>query len=50
VNKPLKVRCGRFFIRLAAPQEGKYPEWVSKGETVVVACQDSTRLEMGPRP
>ncbi len=22
VNKPLKVRCGRFFIRLAAPQEG----------------------------
>ena len=50
VNKALKVRCGRWFIRLAAPQEGRYPEWVSKGETVVVACQDSTRLDMGPGP
>jgi hypothetical protein len=50
VNKPLKVRCGRWFIRLAAPQEGgRYPEWVSAGETVIVPCQESTRLEMGPR-
>jgi eukaryotic-like serine/threonine-protein kinase len=49
VNKPLKVRCGRWFIRLAAPQEGRYPEWVSTGETVLVACQDSTKLDMGGR-
>ncbi len=51
VNKPLKVRCGRWYVRLAAPQEGgRYPEWVSPGETVLVACQDATRLEMPRRP
>ncbi len=51
VNKPLKVRCGRWFIRLAAPQEGgRYPEWVSGGETVVVACQESTRPRDGAAP
>ena len=49
VNKPLKVRCGRWFIRLAAPQEGRYPEWVSAGETVLVACQESTKLDLGGR-
>ena len=49
VNKPLKVRCGRWFIRLATTQEGRYPDWVSPGETVLVACQDSTRIEMNPR-
>jgi eukaryotic-like serine/threonine-protein kinase len=48
VNTALRVRCGRWFIRLAAPQEGRYPEWVSTGETVVVGCQESTRLEMSP--
>ena len=48
VNKALKVRCGRWFIRLAAPQEGHFPEWVSPGETVVVPCQGSTRIDMGP--
>ena len=49
VNKPLKVRCGRWFIRLAAPLEGRYPEWVSPGETVLVACQEATTLDMGGR-
>jgi hypothetical protein len=49
VNKPMRVRCGRWFIRLAAPQEGRYPEWVTPGETVVVPCQESARLEMSPR-
>jgi hypothetical protein len=50
VNQPLKVRCGRWFVRLAAPQEaGHYPEWVSRGETVVVPCQESTKVEIGPR-
>jgi serine/threonine-protein kinase len=50
VNQPLKVRCGRWFVRLAVPTEsGKYPEWVSAGETVVVACQESTRIELGPK-
>jgi serine/threonine-protein kinase len=50
VNQPLKVRCGRWFVRLAASGEGRYPEWVSGGETVVVGCQAMTRVEMGPRP
>jgi serine/threonine-protein kinase len=49
-NQPLKVRCGRWYVRLAAAREGRYPEWVSAGETVIVACQDSTRIEMGRRP
>jgi hypothetical protein len=50
VNKPLKVRCGRWFIRLASPTEGgRYPEWVSTGETAIVPCQEATRLDMSPR-
>ena len=43
------VRCGRLGScgsRRRAPS--RYPEWVSAGETVVVACQGSTRIEMGP--
>ena len=47
VNQPLKVRCGRWFVRLAATPETRYPEWVSGGETVVIACQRSTRLTLG---
>jgi serine/threonine-protein kinase len=50
VNTPLKVRCGRFFVRLAAPPESRYPEWVSPGTTVVVACQELTRLDLGAKP
>ena len=50
VNEPLQVRCGRWFIRLATPREGRYPEWVSRGETINVACQASTRIEILPMP
>ena len=50
VNEPLQVRCGRWFIRLATPREGRYPEWVSRGETINVACQTSTRIEILPTP
>ena len=46
VNQPLRVRCGRWFVRLAAPPESRYPEWVSAGETVVVACQQATRVDL----
>jgi serine/threonine-protein kinase len=49
VNRAIRVRCGRWFIRLAAPQEGRYPEWVTTGETVLVPCQESVRLDMNPR-
>ena len=48
VNEPLQVRCGRWFIRLATPREGRYPEWVSRGETINVACQAATRIEILP--
>jgi eukaryotic-like serine/threonine-protein kinase len=49
-NEPLEVRCGRWFVRLAAPREGRYPEWVSRGETVDVGCQVATRIEILPAP
>jgi serine/threonine-protein kinase len=49
-NEALEVRCGRWFVRLAAPREGRYPEWVSRGETVDVGCQAATRIEMFPAP
>ncbi len=47
-NEALEVRCGRWFVRLAAPREGRYPEWVSRGETVDVGCQSATRIEILP--
>jgi hypothetical protein len=47
VNQHLKVRCGRFFVRLAAPETRRYPDWVSHGETLVIPCQQLTRLELG---
>jgi serine/threonine protein kinase len=46
VNQALRVRCGRWFVRLATPQVGRYPEWVTEGETVVIPCQESIRIEM----
>lgn len=48
VNQALKVKCGRFFVRLASPREGRYPEWVSGGETVLVGCQEVTRIDISP--
>jgi hypothetical protein len=43
-NEPLLVPCGRFFMRIAPPSQGRYPVWLSKGETVFVACKSSTVL------
>ena len=48
VNEALQVRCGRWFVRLATPREGRYPEWVSRGETINVDCQAATRIEIAP--
>ena len=48
VNEALQVRCGRWFVRLATPREGRYPEWVSRGETINVDCQAATRIEIPP--
>jgi serine/threonine-protein kinase len=50
VNEAIQVRCGRWFVRLAVPREGFYPEWVSRGETINVACQAATRIELAPTP
>lgn len=50
VNQPLRVRCGRYYVRLGRPTEGQFPQWVSAGMTVQVACQESTRVEMLPLP
>jgi serine/threonine-protein kinase len=47
-NEALEVRCGRWFVRLAVRREGRYPEWVSRGETVDVGCQAATRIEILP--
>lgn len=44
VNRPLRVRCGRWYARLAAIGEGRFPTWVSAGETVAIACQGSTQF------
>jgi serine/threonine protein kinase len=44
----LQVQCGRWFVRVANQGDGRFPEWVSPGETVVVPCQDATRIEMKP--
>lgn len=49
-NKPLQVRCGTWFVRLARPREAKFPEWVTVGKTVNVTCQGSTRMVMQPAP
>ncbi len=56
-NDPLLVPCGRFFMRLALPVERGFPTWMSRGETVFVACKSSTVLtaklitdEAGPPP
>jgi serine/threonine-protein kinase len=47
-NGPLKVRCGQWWVRVAKPVEAKYPEWLSKGMTVNVACQGSTSVNLQP--
>lgn len=47
-NAPLDVRCGTWFVRLARPGEDFPPEWVGAGETVRVACQAATTVELGP--
>ena len=49
-NEPLTTRCGRWFVRVAKPGEARFPEWVSAGVTVSVACQGSTTAEVKPLP
>lgn len=41
-NRPLRVACGRFYLRLAPPDPGRYPAWIGVGETVSIPCRAST--------
>lgn len=41
-NRPLRVACGRFYLRLAPPDPGRYPAWIGAGETVSIPCRAST--------
>jgi len=51
VNQDLKVLCGRFFLRLAETElVGRYPNWVTKGESVYIPCQERADLKMVPSP
>ncbi len=46
VNQALRTRCGKFFMRLAAPNDGgPFPEWVSAGQTIEVPCQQAIKVE-----
>ncbi|MDI1484750.1 hypothetical protein [Polyangium sp. y55x31] len=47
-NETFQAPCGSKFIRVSSTAEGRYPEWLSAGETVVVPCQDSLRIDVVP--
>jgi hypothetical protein len=49
VNQPLQVSCGQWFVRIGSLKTGRYPEWLSAGQTVRVPCQTETQITMGPR-
>lgn len=48
-NQPIKVVCGRFFLRLGQVSDAKrFPEWVGQGSTVLIPCQGSLTMAMKP--
>jgi serine/threonine protein kinase len=50
-NTPLKVRCGKWFVRLGTSVAGSpFPSWVAPGRTVVVPCQATATTEILPAP
>ena len=56
-NQPIVVPCGRWFLRLAPPNPGRFPSWLGKGETVLITCRQTTVLNvnvdeepLGPSP
>jgi hypothetical protein len=50
-NTPLKVRCGKWFVRLGTPVAGSpFPSWVAPGKTVVVPCQATATTVILPAP
>ena len=52
-NQMLVVPCGSKFVRVATTAEGRYPEWLSPGETVDVPCLGSTKFSTStnaPKP
>jgi len=47
-NEPLLVTCGSKFLRVSSTVEGRYPEWLSAGESVLIPCQATTQIEIAP--
>ncbi|WP_269749878.1 serine/threonine protein kinase [Polyangium fumosum] len=47
-NEAFQAPCGSKFVRVSSTAEGKYPEWLSAGETVLVPCQETLRIEVVP--
>jgi len=43
-GEPMLVPCGRFYMRMAPPTTARYPEWITAGQTVFIACRSSTVL------
>jgi hypothetical protein len=41
-NRPLRVACGAFYLRLAPPDPGRFPAWIGPGETVSIPCRAAT--------
>ncbi|WP_372518161.1 serine/threonine protein kinase [Polyangium jinanense] len=47
-NETFQAPCGSKFVRVSSSAEGRYPEWLSAGETVLVPCQEMLRIEVVP--
>ena len=45
-GEAMLVPCGRFFMRIAPPTTKAFPEWLTRGETVFVACRSATVLQV----
>ena len=49
-NEPIKVSCGRFYLRTGRMSDnGKYPIWLSAGTTVMIPCQGSMTVVVKPQ-
>jgi hypothetical protein len=49
-NEPMKVVCGRFFVRLGRVADGgRFPSWIAPGSTVLIPCQGSITVTMAPQ-
>jgi serine/threonine-protein kinase len=47
-NQPLKVLCGRWFVRIGTPPESGTPTWMANGASVAIGCQRATKIDAHP--